>query len=506
MFSYKNCKLYKKENWKYIKENFLVSLQIGILFTTVHEIILIVFKGYSFSFNHFMNFETTIRLLFSFIVAWIFISILSTKNKELSESEKYFRTIIQSAHDAIITINNKGLIVGWNTSAEKIFGYSEKEAINKNFNFIIPERHRQSKFNDFNQLEIEERSDILGKTIKVTGLHKNGFEIPFELSVSGLKTHTGKFFTGILRDITERKKFEKEKEETFNILNETGRMAKVGGWKLDLRTKKQSWTYEVYRLVEIELQGINNLLPQGFNFYTESSKPIIREALQKTIQYGEPYELELEIITAKGNRIWIHTTGKANRKDNKNDGEIISISGTIQDITYRKKLEEELKRISNTDGLTGLLNRRHFDEQLQIEIDRVIRYKQSLVMLFLDVDNFKIFNDTYGHTDGDQVLIRLALVLKKCLRTTDFTHRYGGEEFTVMLPGMRLEEGVIVAEKIQETFNHEVFITTSGKQVMLSLSIGVAHYFGKETIDEFIARADKRMYEAKTSGKNKVCY
>jgi diguanylate cyclase (GGDEF)-like protein len=118
------------------------------------------------------------------------------------------------------------------------------------------------------------------------------------------------------------------------------------------------------------------------------------------------------------------------------------------DITDRKRAEEALRdseqryrELSIVDGLTQLYNSRHFYVQLKSETERSNRYGQPLTLLLLDLDNFKAFNDAYGHVEGDQVLSRLGQVVKRCLRETDSAYRYGGEEFTILLPMTTSGEG-----------------------------------------------------------------
>ncbi|MCK7513116.1 MAG: GGDEF domain-containing protein [Desulfobacterales bacterium] len=112
--------------------------------------------------------------------------------------------------------------------------------------------------------------------------------------------------------------------------------------------------------------------------------------------------------------------------------------------------------------MTRLYNARHFYVQLKNELERSSRYEQPLTLLMLDLDDFKVFNDTYGHIEGDQVLQRLGQVIKRCLRETDHAYRYGGEEFTILLPMTTSEDGVVTAERIRMEFKNESFLSGAG--------------------------------------------
>jgi diguanylate cyclase (GGDEF)-like protein len=170
-----------------------------------------------------------------------------------------------------------------------------------------------------------------------------------------------------------------------------------------------------------------------------------------------------------------------------------------------KESENRFRELSIVDDLTNLFNSRHFYFQLNIEIERSNRYNQPLTLLLIDLDNFKAFNDAYGHIEGDQVLRRFGQVVKRCLRRTDFAFRYGGEEFTILLPMTTGTDGVIIAERIRATFNNEVFSPSPGKEVHLTLSIGLAQHRAQEEMKAFINRVDQLMYRGKKSGKDRIC-
>lgn len=168
--------------------------------------------------------------------------------------------------------------------------------------------------------------------------------------------------------------------------------------------------------------------------------------------------------------------------------------------TMVKKLED----LAITDELTQLYNSRHFYKQLDAEVYRRERYKHPLSLLFLDVDHFKKYNDAYGHFQGDKVLVRLGRIIKSCLRTMDSAYRYGGEEFTVILPETKCEEALVVATRIKNLMETEKFIPVSGNIVKVTISIGVTEHYPAERISSFVQRADKAMYIAKQKGRNKI--
>jgi diguanylate cyclase (GGDEF)-like protein len=128
-----------------------------------------------------------------------------------------------------------------------------------------------------------------------------------------------------------------------------------------------------------------------------------------------------------------------------------------------------------------------------------------LTLLLLDLDNFKAFNDAYGHVEGDQVLLRLGQVVKRCIRETDSAYRYGGEEFTILLPMTTSGDGVVTAERIRTEFRKEIFSPMSDQEVHVTVSIGLGQYKKKEEMKSFVHRVDQWMYQGKKSGKDRVC-
>jgi two-component system, cell cycle response regulator len=166
---------------------------------------------------------------------------------------------------------------------------------------------------------------------------------------------------------------------------------------------------------------------------------------------------------------------------------------------------EKLKRLSITDGLTQLYNSRYFYNQLKVEIDRTTRYQRPLSLLLLDIDQFKEYNDRFGHLEGDKVLIRLGQVIKSCLRKMDSAYRYGGEEFTVLLPETEGGEAAKVAERIRAAVASELFyLQADAPPVHITISIGVTEFNLHEAVTVFVQRADKAMYQSKQAGRNRI--
>lgn len=172
-------------------------------------------------------------------------------------------------------------------------------------------------------------------------------------------------------------------------------------------------------------------------------------------------------------------------------------------------LNGELQELSVRDGLTGLHNRRHFDERLASEWQRLTRTQQSLAMLFLDVDHFKLLNDAYGHDYGDECLRRIANILNaQPRRKEDCVVRFGGEEFAILLPGADIKSARCIAEAIRKEVVGLAIAHRGSPEGLVSVSIGVCSHTPSlaSHAETLVRRTDQAMYEAKQAGRNQVCF
>lgn len=190
------------------------------------------------------------------------------------------------------------------------------------------------------------------------------------------------------------------------------------------------------------------------------------------------------------------------------DGKLIAVVETLRDMTDQKRAETALKTLAASDGLTGLANRRSFDQTLAVEWVRAKRTKRPLSLLLADVDHFKLYNDMHGHQQGDECLRAVAAALgENNLRPADLPARYGGEEFAIIMPETNHKSAMKVAERLRDTLgslrlNHGA--PGAGRLVTLSIGIATQIPGHRDCQDWFVNQADQALYAAKHSGRDRV--
>jgi len=172
----------------------------------------------------------------------------------------------------------------------------------------------------------------------------------------------------------------------------------------------------------------------------------------------------------------------------------------------RTLLLKELEKLAITDALTGLYNSRHFFSQIKTEIKRYDRYFRALSLLIIDIDFFKQYNDTWGHLEGDKVLMGIGQIISSCMRSMDTAYRYGGEEFAILLPETKLQKACVVGARIKDNISSKLFEPEPGIKKSVTVSIGATELKEGEDVRSFISRTDKALYKSKDSGRNKLTY
>ena len=317
---------------------------------------------------------------------------------------------------------------------------------------------------------------------------------------------------GTHMDLSRRKTSEAQIERSAEMLKRTGELAHIGGWELDLASSSLTWTEQVFRIHELE-PGTMPSLDNAIDFYAPEAQPVIRAAVEAGAAHGTPWDLELPFVTAKGNPRWVRAQGIAVVED----GKPVRLLGAFQDITEKKtialemhRLNEQLTRLSTTDALTEVGNRRMFDQTLKAEWARAARRSEPVALLMIDIDHFKEYNDHYGHPAGDVCLRQVARMVGQAMRRGgELVARYGGEEFALLLPGADLEDARRAAERCAQILaDAKIEHRASATSAWLSISIGVASQIAAAGVDcaVLVEIADAALYRAKRCGRGRIEY
>ncbi len=254
----------------------------------------------------------------------------------------------------------------------------------------------------------------------------------------------------------------------------------------------------LYRPEDMKGRLIDELMPM-----LEAKK--MMDAIHQAITTGQTQVIEYKIPVLSGGEHWFE--GRIAPMGQAQAGEKNKVVFIATEITERIKLYQEVQNLACQDPLTSCFNRRHFMNLASQELVRATRYGKHLSMLMLDIDHFKVFNDTYGHPAGDRLLCELVRLCQSRLRGSDVLGRYGGEEFIFLLPEINGEQAIKAGDRLRVEIAKLAFETSSGQQ-SVTVSIGAAsnEQEGGQTpdLETLIRRADQALYAAKTGGRNCV--
>jgi diguanylate cyclase (GGDEF)-like protein/PAS domain S-box-containing protein len=409
-----------------------------------------------------------------------------TKYKQLEgmlrEDRKKYREIIDGMNDTVWVINSDCKLIDVNKAAVKVLGYSREEFLSMELIDIDANLSDEVIKNLVQQMPYDEI-----QTFETKHKTKEGKIIPVEIS-SSLVTYLGKKrILSIARDITERKKTEeallKSHQEFISLFQSNPEATVYADEKGNILNINTRFT-ELFGYTLDEIKGKNI---DGSVFHPPEK---INEGQELTKEY-----FSFETIRKKKDGILfpVYISGSLVIINGKHKGMIV----TYYDITERKAIEKQLEKLARIDSLTGCYNRRYGLELLDRQIKLSHRNQSPLLLAFLDIDNFKTINDTYGHNEGDNVLKEVVKLFKSTLREVDIICRMGGDEFLLIFPDTSLQEVPLIRDRIKEKLvklNREI-----EKDYNIQFSIGFSEYVPDkpQSLDELIAIADKRMYEEK---------
>jgi diguanylate cyclase (GGDEF)-like protein len=275
------------------------------------------------------------------------------------------------------------------------------------------------------------------------------------------------------------------------VFGQAERLAKIGSWRLDLVTDEITWTDGMYRIHEMQ-EKAKPALRTSLDFYPPDDRAIIRAALLRTMETGEAFEVDVNFVTAQGRCRRVRSQGEVEVEN----GRAVAIVGVFQDVTDTYQIERKLRESASTDAVTQIANRVEFDRVLEAEL-QAAGDGRGLVLILIDLDDFKTTNDTFGHLAGDDVLRAVGQRLRAPYLKQSFAARLGGDEFALLLTDPEL---VATAPAIITRLLEHLKIPVQSASALLPMSgtIGSANPGpGVDTVRELMHAADVALYTAK---------
>lgn len=423
-----------------------------------------------------------------------------SNEKELSEklnlSEDIISTIYNNSFQFIGLMNIDGTLIKANKTSLKFINAKESDVVGKKF-WNTP--WWEDSTDEQNTLEKEIKEAALGKLIRTVKIHfdNNGKKIYVDFSIKPVFNSKNEVVYLIPEghDITQSVLKQKQLNRYYDIINEN---VLISTTDLDGRILDCSNKFEkACEYTKDELFGNRHTIMK----HPDTSDELYKD-LWDTIRSGKVWSGEYQNISKNGRVYWLDNviTPNLNEKN-----QVESYTSIYQDITQQKDIAELLI----TDVLTNLYNRRYFNTVFKKELKRCIRNNTSFVLIMIDIDYFKQYNDTYGHQEGDIALISVANSLRKSInRPEDYVFRLGGEEFCVITSGVVREGAIELANKLRnniESLHIEHSKNTSSQYLTISLGIKLVEHDFYLDDDDIYKLADDALYKAKREGRNRVC-
>ncbi|WP_448268396.1 EAL domain-containing protein [Nostoc sp. DSM 114159] len=420
--------------------------------------------------------------------------------KKLKQNEQWLTTVLKSIGDAVITSDESGTVNFMNPIAEVLTGWNYADAFGKEATEVFNIAHEKTRIIIENPVEQVLQSGVtVGLPEQTILIAKNGTEIPIDDSIAPIKDDNGNITGAVLvfQDITERNQILEalaRRQQEFKALVENAP---------DIISRFNPQLRYVY--VNPAIEKVTGISAETFIGKTNAELSLPEEfcwicdrKLRRVFQTKEETEFECSLAIGQQTKHY-HTRLVPELTS---DGSVYFVLSISRNITALKLAEAQLIHDAFHDVLTGLPNRALFMERLERALMQVKRRANyTFAVLFLDLDRFKVVNDSLGHMIGDRLLTALARRLENCLRTGDTVARLGGDEFTILLDDLQNANDVItVVERIHEALTFAFQL--SGYEVFTTVSIGIALSKGSYNRPEELLRdADIAMYRAKALGK-----
>jgi diguanylate cyclase (GGDEF)-like protein/PAS domain S-box-containing protein len=454
----------------------------------------------------------------------------AARAERLRHAERRTRAIIDTASDGFVSIDQTGRVVAFSPRACEISGFAQEEVLGRPLaQTILPAQLREPFQRELAHFLETGESSMVNRPLEFTALRRDGREFPIELTVAPLRDGERWVFNAFVRDISERKRAEQEIRDHAEDLARIAEVARdlagvtdahaarpaICRAAQDLAGAKVSILYEPdpkgkelvsTAVVGAQMEQIHlpfTGAPSGAATAFSSGQPHFLADIVGHAGVSQGVRERLGVVSAlwqpvlrNGVPIGVLTLAWGERVSELSERvrSLVSLLAAEAAVAIeRADLLARLEAVARTDDLTGLANRRAWDEHLPRELARAHREGRPLCVAMIDLDHFKDYNDERGHQAGDRLLKEVASTWREMLRPSDLLARYGGEEFGLLLPHCTVDRGLEVVERLRT-------ITVAGQ----TCSAGVAGWDGDETPESLVSRADGALYEAKKAGRDRA--
>ena len=423
---------------------------------------------------------------------------------ERKRAEERFRMVVEATPSGLIIVDQQGKIVLSNHRTECLFGYRREELIGKPVEMLLPERFRSQHMSYRSGFLAQPIARTMGMGRDLWGMRKDATEFPVEVGLGSFNTAEGLQVLGMIVDITERKRAEEalfnEKERaqvTLHCIGD-GVITTDPNCRVEylnpVAESLTGWTTEEAR--GKPLHAIFNIIEEQSR--TPAPNPVARCLKDGTIEglvshtvlisrHGQEHAIEESVAPIRGR-----------------EGAVLGGVLVFHDVSETRRMARQLQHDAAHDALTGLINRREFEGRLERAVASAKRYGFQHALCYFDLDQFKLINDTAGHSAGDALLKQVRGLLSEKFRDRDTLARLGGDEFALLLENCSLDEAIRIGEIIVATFREWRFVC-EGRAFHVGVSVGVvAITADMESAAQLLSQADVACYAAKERGRSRV--
>ncbi|HVF34225.1 MAG TPA: EAL domain-containing protein [Candidatus Saccharimonadia bacterium] len=429
---------------------------------------------------------------------------LEKASEAQAQAESLYRSLWETTTDAVLILDVDSVIRYANSSTERIFGHAPSDVVGQPLSKLQPPALRRAHDHGLKRYLDTGVKRIDWRATEAVGLHAAGHEVAIEIAFSEVVLQKQCYFVGFIRDITQRKQAEAalkaEKERAQATLRSIGDgvVATDGAGRIAYLNPMAE------RLT-------------GFDHVAALGRPHAEVLRLLDEGAGLPIDIDALANAREGMPAMLPGTAMLQRRT----GERFSVEGSVaglpprngqpagkvvafRDVSLARELTARISHQASHDSLTGLMNRAEFDRRLRVALDQAAEHQQHYSLLYLDLDQFKVVNDTCGHVAGDELLKQLATLLSLSTRGSDTIARLGGDEFGVLLDNCEAGPALHIAEKLRVAVSDFAFVW-DGNVIPTTVSIGHVHFCDHAlTLAEILSKADEACYVAKDEGRNRI--